>query len=126
MFFGDTGSTDLFDFQTEAGSQYLGAHDPDAWLAFAQSQAAIPHSDFIPCDAACSGVNEDGYAGTFHNNDDGIDWKKAVWSNLRVLQPSVSQGTCADCGNPGQKCCTGPACNGSNSCVNNMCTDLRR
>ncbi len=94
MFFGDTGSNFFFDIQTEAGSQYTSMGYPDPWLAFAQAQVAAGNADFQACDASCSGVNEDGYAGLFQNGNDNLDWKRDVWSNLKVVTPCVSSNNC--------------------------------
>jgi hypothetical protein len=83
MYFNDTGSAFYFDFQLESGNQYtsLGASQ-DPWLKFAEDNGwpfYAPDNTLV---------------GTFHNDDDGMNWDAQVWTNLKVLDPCVAQGTC--------------------------------
>ena len=84
MFFGDTGSSFFFDIQTEGGNQYTSMGADDLWLTMAKAEGW----SYTP-----SGAYK-GYTGTFHNGDDGLDWRTQVWSKLRVIDPCVSQKTC--------------------------------
>jgi hypothetical protein len=84
MYFNDTGSAFYFDFQLESGNQYTSLGSPqDPWLKFAQDSGwpfYAPDNTLV---------------GTFHNNDDGMNWDAEVWANLKVLDLCVAQGTCS-------------------------------
>ncbi|TMQ16390.1 MAG: hypothetical protein E6J91_11760 [Deltaproteobacteria bacterium] len=78
-FMNDTGSSFYFDWQTESGNQYTSMGAADPWLAFGAA-------NWQPW--------QGGYTGTWHNNDDGIDWLNQVWANLQVVDDCVSSGGC--------------------------------
>ncbi|HEX8110048.1 MAG TPA: hypothetical protein VF516_20100 [Kofleriaceae bacterium] len=78
-FMNDTGSSFYFDWQTESGNQYTSQGAADPWLSFG---------------AAHWGNNGAGYTGTWHDNDDGINWRTQVWANLQVVDACVSNGGC--------------------------------
>ena len=88
MFFGDTGSSFSFSFQTEAGAQYTVSGRPDQWLAVARKYGWAYDDGSDPSYPFAN------YTGSMRNDDDGIEWTQRVWSRLRVVAPCVSDGTC--------------------------------
>ncbi|GGQ85632.1 hypothetical protein [Couchioplanes azureus] len=87
MYFGDTGSQNLFSIEVESGNQYTAFGKPDPWLAYGQANWEPYTSD---------GVTS--YVAKLYNRpgdpDPNLDWMKAVWSHLRVLHPCVAERTC--------------------------------
>ncbi|MEV4641237.1 hypothetical protein AB0J80_28235 [Actinoplanes sp. NPDC049548] len=87
MYFGDTGSQNLFSIEAESGNQYTAFGRPDPWLAYGQV-------NWEPYTAG----GETSYVGKLYNRpgdpDPTLDWTSAVWSHLRVLDPCVAQRTC--------------------------------
>jgi len=87
MYFGDTGSQNLFSIEAESGNQYTAFGRPDPWLAYGQE-------NWEPYTAG--GVTS--YVAKLYNRPDdpdpALDWTSAVWSHLRVLDPCVAQRTC--------------------------------
>jgi hypothetical protein len=82
MIFGDTGSSFLWSWQTEAGSMYSTFGFADKWLDYGKAQGW----SFYSPDGA--------YVASWDMTADGIDWKNQIWSRLKVLDPCISQGTC--------------------------------
>ncbi|WP_433728149.1 hypothetical protein ACQP2Y_14200 [Actinoplanes sp. CA-051413] len=87
MYFGDTGSQNLFAIEAESGNQYTAFGRPDPWLAYGQANWEPYTAD---------GVTS--YVAKLYNRpgdpDPTLDWTSAVWSHLRVLDPCVAQRTC--------------------------------
>jgi hypothetical protein len=88
MYFGDTGTSFLFTIETEAGIQYSSfGYNPDRWEQFAQV-----NSWFLKL--ADQGYPWDRFTGPMGLNDDNIDWRSQVWSNLRVLDKCIVDPAC--------------------------------
>ena len=86
-YIGDTGSRGYFSIEMESGNQYSSLGYDSQWNAFAANNG-------WPLMQPDAGYPFERYHGDMSNNADGIDWKKQVWSKLRVIDPCVSQGTC--------------------------------
>ena len=98
-----SGETSYFSWQTESGNQYLSMGATDAWQTFGASRVNELSSDWYNSTATCTPPNSiegancfPGYTGTFHDADDSLTggWTTAVWNNLKVLDPCVSNGRC--------------------------------
>lgn len=98
----DTGSDFYFDWQTEAGVQYIAMNVTDLWRSFGASRAAETGSDWYVCendlgtaDTYCPETTPRGYKGLWTSPSDGspgapLNWDSAVWSHLRVLAPPAT------------------------------------
>ena len=81
-YFGDTGSSFWFNWQTEAGTQYTDVGAADRWLQFATANGWTWYDP------------DKTWVGSWDLNADGIDWMSKVWSRLRVIDPCVTEGNC--------------------------------
>ncbi|GAB7044559.1 MULTISPECIES: hypothetical protein [Catenuloplanes] len=87
MYFGDTGSRNLFSIEIESGNQYTAFGQADPWLKYGKDNWE-PYTE-----GGVTSYVAKLYGRTGDPNPQ-LDWMAVVWSNLRVLDPCVAARTC--------------------------------